>query len=391
MAEDGGAAFRIEVAADESAIGVLRDAWNQLAARAASNTNLFQSYDWNALWWRHFGVSKGDEPRILTLWQGEQIVCIWPLMLSRRHGVRILRWSTGNLLQYGDVLVEPGPDRQAALLTAWQAILSWRDVDALHFTFVRDDGSVYEFLSRRMSKLADETARAPYLDSSNAEERQILVSGSPARRRKDLRRRRRRLLEQDPDTTTRAVATEDHREVIERLLSLKRDWTKSHGTTLRAMGHPAARAFLEDYAQAAHAKDNIRLSVLEHKGEPIAIEYAMLYRGRFYSYAGAFDPRWSKLSPGRLLIEDTLRWCAGNDVAVVDFLPPVSRYKEEWASRSTEVTTFALARNWRGRLYIRVYRAVVLPIARRIQWRLPRRWAWYLESKLLPGHAKTWR
>ncbi len=384
-------AFRIEVANDKGAIATLRDAWEELAARVAADTNLFQSYDWNALWWRHYGASEGDVPRILTLWRDERLVCIWPLMVSKRHGVRVLRWSTGHLLQYGDVLVDPGPVGQEALSRAWQAILGWRDVDALHLTFVREDASVYEFLSKHMARLADEAARAPYLDSSNADERQILVSGSPARRRKDLRRRRRRLLEHDPDAITRVATGEDQKGLIDRLLALKRDWTRSHGTTLRALGYPAARDFLMDYARAAGAKANFRLSVLEHNSEPIAIEYAMLYRGRFYSYAGAFDPRWSKLSPGRLLIEDTLRWCSGNDITVVDFLPPVSLYKQEWASRSIAVTTFALARNWRGRLYLWVYRAAVLPIAKRIQWRLPRRWAWYLESKILPAYSKIWR
>ena len=46
--------LHVRTAANRSALAALSDDWRALAAAAPAAT-VFQTYEWNAAWWRHFG------------------------------------------------------------------------------------------------------------------------------------------------------------------------------------------------------------------------------------------------------------------------------------------------------------------------------------------------
>ena len=58
--------------------------WEALAARHASNLQLFQDYHWNRYWWRYFGDGNEYSLHILTGRENGRLVLVWPLVIKRQ-------------------------------------------------------------------------------------------------------------------------------------------------------------------------------------------------------------------------------------------------------------------------------------------------------------------
>ena len=98
--EDTSALQVVEVGGQD-ALNILREEWQTLQAQCPDATP-FQTWEWNAAWWRHFGARK--RPRLLLFRHAEEdgtplLVGIAPLYTSRHLGtpLRRLAWiGTGH-------------------------------------------------------------------------------------------------------------------------------------------------------------------------------------------------------------------------------------------------------------------------------------------------------
>ncbi len=88
----------------------LEPEWRQLASVCATAT-VFQTFEWNAAWWRHFGRVPGRRLRVVAFRDGDgALVGLAPLMTSFWYGTALRRISslgTGTS-DYLDVLAAPG-------------------------------------------------------------------------------------------------------------------------------------------------------------------------------------------------------------------------------------------------------------------------------------------
>src|SRR5262245_17630156 len=82
----------LESEADFAALG---DAWEQLQ-QDATTTSIFASFDWQHLWWRHYGSLSRRALRLLVAYKGESLVGVLPLHIHTvpivRFPVRLLRF-----------------------------------------------------------------------------------------------------------------------------------------------------------------------------------------------------------------------------------------------------------------------------------------------------------
>ena len=99
-----------------SGLAALEAEWRALAAACPAAT-VFQTFEWNAAWWKHFGRVPGRMLRVVTFRDGAgTLVGLAPLMTSFWYATPLRRLSflgTGTS-DYLDILALPGREQEAA-------------------------------------------------------------------------------------------------------------------------------------------------------------------------------------------------------------------------------------------------------------------------------------
>ena len=74
---NGERTLAVQVVTTEDDFSALRDVWNALAAE--SQSTIFQTFDWQFLWWKHYKSDPSRSLRILVLRDQDTVVGIFPL------------------------------------------------------------------------------------------------------------------------------------------------------------------------------------------------------------------------------------------------------------------------------------------------------------------------
>ena len=140
------AALAITVVRDRAGFDALEPQWNVLLAGAGRDTHLFQTFNWNWHWANHY-LSAAAQPAttslaIVTAHRQGRLIALWPLVLVRCGGLKVLRWMGEPVSQYGDVLVAKLPDKAAVLRQCWRYIVDHLGADAAHLRKVRADADI---------------------------------------------------------------------------------------------------------------------------------------------------------------------------------------------------------------------------------------------------------
>lgn len=189
--------------------------------------------------------------------------------------------------------------------------------------------------------------------------------------RGDLRRTLRRLEE------TGAVGVE-HLDGLERLDPLLTEafrvessgWKGARGTAI--VSRPETERFYREVCAWAAARGTFSLSLLRVGGRAIAFEFGIEEHGVHYALKSGFDPAWRALSPGKLLIHQTLMRAFSVGITRYE-MAGVEGYKLGWANAFREPALFqAFAPSTRGLVDWAAFR-YGRPVAKRVVAALPTR------------------
>jgi len=154
-------------------------------------------------------------------------------------------------------------------------------------------------------------------------------------------------------------------ETLGRYHELERSsWKGERGCAIISESHR-----LHYYNQIAGAADRygyLALSFLMLDERAIAGVFGLTNRGKFYYLRCAFDPAYSRYSPGQILIHFLLRDCAARHVQEFDFIGEAHDYKMRWTSQTVEHgSCYIFRRGLFGRaLHALKFRAV--PLGRKL-------------------------
>lgn len=148
---------QVQVAAVTDAAGLagLELEWQRLAEGCPAAT-VFQTYEWNAAWWKHFGRVPGRRLRVLTFRAKDgALVGLAPLMTSFWYATPLRRISflgTGTS-DYLDALAAPGWEEAVAeaLYASLEHRGGWQIAD---FQQLRDGAMLRERRPAESSKLS---------------------------------------------------------------------------------------------------------------------------------------------------------------------------------------------------------------------------------------------
>ena len=328
----------------------LEAVWNELFARAAEPKNVFQSFNWHWHWARHYLKKDDQSLRIVAVWCGDDLIMVWPLVMTTALGVRQLKWMGAPVSQYGDILVDRKFASAEIIEPVWQYIARHIKTDVISLEKVRADAQIAPLLKAGKSVVTG-CMDAPYLDLASAENYAEYEKRYSSKARKNRRRHRRRLGEQGDVQCSILETGEDARATVAEAIALKRDWLKAKGLVSRAYSDTRFDAFFADVAGSTDHPCGCLISVLKCGSEAVAYDIGFKAGTNYVVHIGAYNHEYEKVSPGSLLTEDFLNECYDLDIETYDLMAPSASYKMSWADDCVSLCDYAYPLNTRGFLY----------------------------------------
>lgn len=366
----------------------MREDWRALEARAANPLAYFQSYDWCRNWCLRYAAEAdagGPQIRIFAAYLADRLVALWPLMLvGGRPGIRKLIALTEPHCQYGNILADPVAAPQSLigeLGRRWlQMIGSDEKADAIIFESVPASA-----LPSQLGAGGDMVAATVGLNSSMDLTRfggfDTYRAGLKSKTRRHRNKRRNKLAALGQlDYRVHFGSTREYRELVSAGIAMKRDWLEQTGRATRALNLPHVPEFLGALSNNAAGDNGAVVGALMLDGRPIAIEIGFLYHRRFYSYLGSFDWAMRDYSPGKIQLEEALKWCFDHNVVVYDLLGAPATYKSDWCNATEELVVYRMAKTALGRAYLNGWCDNLRPFLKRSFERVPLR----LRARLIP-------
>jgi CelD/BcsL family acetyltransferase involved in cellulose biosynthesis len=300
---------------------LLANEWSELADHCPDSTP-FQDPDWLIPWWRHLG--QGDL-WFLSFRENGTLVGAAPFFIQNQH---VLIMGSG-VSDYMDCICEPSARSELKTALAEHLTSTTRCLQECHFQQLRPGSLLLEMETpeRWASRVFDEVP-CPAINIDDARDLQRCIPRSMLQRLDYYAARLSRL---GPWKIVRA----DERTFPVLFDALVTNHQARHAARneLGAFSDDRSCTFNREAAAGLLAKGSLRLYGLFFEGKFSASLYAFQKNETLYFYATGFDPRFSKLDLGLIIIGEALKRALQEGVRTFDFLKGNERYKYEWGAR----------------------------------------------------------
>ncbi len=345
------AEIRFETLTDPAAIDALGPEWTSLFRSCGRAQQVFQTFEWLTVW-RSLYLRRGTSAAVVTGRDRGRLVVVWPLVIERRFGLRILSGMGEPLSQYCDAIVDDSvgeAERDAAIDQ-----LLMLPVDLVWLRRIRDDAALSAALQRRFGTgVARQTA--PIVDLADVADVATLNRRYTSKLRANRSRRRRRLQEPGLLTFDHFGPSQEAVVLVRMALGFKREWARRRGIPAPFLFDPRFEGFFVRAAAATGGVPGLRVSALRRGPETLGVEISVLCRDRLFGHVLAPNPMHLSLGVGGVLAEMTVLNALERRYGAVDLLAPADPYKLEWATTSVGVGDYVLPLGAGGRIYARFW------------------------------------
>lgn len=337
---------RVAIVSDPDALAAHRDAWHALAGAAPARTPA-QTFDYAMAGWRAC-AARGGRLAVILAWRADALEAVWPLHVAREGGLRRVRHlGCGNCEEYADPLIAAGP-AQAEVVDAIGRVACGLG-DVLEAYNIAADSAVDAWLKAQPRTTYAGAMRSPLVSCARAGDWDTWARGKTKNFRAGLRADRKKLSIHG-ELTFREVGEGEAATFVAWMLDQKRRWLVEANRRSSWLAQTAAQAFFADTVGRRGA--GVLGFVLEQGGAPVAGALCLRSATHLEFYVSALDPAYAPYSPGKLLIEDVVRWSIARRLDF-DFRLTREPYKLRWADSDRLVTTYWVACTWRGAMAVR--------------------------------------
>ncbi|MDB5587988.1 MAG: family N-acetyltransferase [Devosia sp.] len=329
---------RLEVVQSGERLAEIGPAWMALWRQA--DGLIFQSHAWISAWWTTLPDHRDRALRIGLVWNGERLVAVLPLAISRRKGLLMLEWAANAHSDYEDALAAPdcAPEMLQRL---------WGQMSALGgYDLVR----LNRLLPGALANGLTGATAGVKLRANHREEMSYRVSGQwadgatwfneqPKKTRQNYRRGRKALDEAGEVQFRLLPPDAPLGPVLDRLAALKSKWLSARAieSELFEDGAVPLSALVEALAQAGV----LHVFVLESQGTVIAVSINFVQRGSMMAFVTTYDPDFERASPGMVLMMDYIQWSIDHGLHTVDFLCGAEAFKRRFSTEAVMLSTIA--------------------------------------------------
>jgi CelD/BcsL family acetyltransferase involved in cellulose biosynthesis len=323
---------QIEIVRSHHALDALAPAWD----RAARDRQLpMLSHAWILACART--LHAGDALRVITVSRDGALAAAAPLVACTRGGAeRLELMGAASLYEPSDLIYDSDGSLQALL----QAMLSAKRPVVL--SRIPAQSPILGLLSANPARgvLWSKPVAGTLAVRTDSNWRDYLARLS-SQRRYDLRRARRRAEEAG------RVEIRMHRprpEEVEPMLAAfvrveAAGWKGRNGSSLSH--RHGLRAFFLEYGRLAAAAGELRFSFLDVDGTPVAGQLSVEYADRLWVLKIGYDEAWSRCSPGRLLLAETLQDAIERRLESYEFLGTDEPWLHGWDAEARALSTVA--------------------------------------------------
>jgi CelD/BcsL family acetyltransferase involved in cellulose biosynthesis len=297
---------------------------------------VFATWEWNELWWRHYGGGRSLRVAVSRDVDGE-VDAIVPLFVWSRRPLRILRLlGHGHGDRLGPIAREDDPQTaERALRLALEA--------RPHDLFIGDWVAGERGWSRVLGGRVVRTTGYPILRFRD-ESWDEFYGGLSHRFRKTARNLRNRLW-RDRGVSYRYADAETLERDLDTAFRLHRARFGVHvGCNFCGDHEP----FQREFARSAHEHGWLRLLLLELDGQPAACEYGFVFQNAYFAYQGGRDPAWDRYSVGFMVELESIRRTIDEGAAEYRFLGGAEGYKYRFPTEDPRLETVVVPGSRRG-------------------------------------------
>jgi CelD/BcsL family acetyltransferase involved in cellulose biosynthesis len=343
-----------------SEVEAYRSQWTELVERARFSA-VFQTYEWNAAWWRAFG--EGHTLNVLLCLRGDTLVGVAPMMIrsdTKRGRAREICFigCPNDSSDYLDFIIDSDtPEALDELTDALREQLGPAGV--IHLSHFPTHSPNYRAL---LGRLEGTGARFLVEDHQPAPCRKL--GDEPADRKaanKASLRRRYNYFRKNGELRFHRCHEQ------EEILGWMDDFFRQH-VERRAMTHapsqfldPRQQAFFRDLVGGMLAGGWLRFDVVLFNDRPLAFHLGFEYRGRFIWYKPTFDVSFRDRSPGEVLMKFLLEDAIERQLEEFDFTVGSEPFKYRFANEVRYNDRITVYRSrlayWRHRVSLTLSRA----------------------------------
>ena len=322
--------------ASEFSNGPLCTAWNRLLSEAG-HANAQLTYEWSSSCWEVFGGRK--RLSLITAVDGAKVVGIAPLVVTKvidKAGLRLrkLTFVGDGLTDYHDLLI--ADDKREAIV---RAILKFvvngrKDWDVVHLRNIRADSPNLPILrdtlrETSLNVLERVNIRSPYIamDRSWADYCNSLGKNI----RSDIRRRLNRLAKAGKAEFVRLHDVDDVMDTLDVIKSIHVKCRAARGESSWYRDEDRAR-FVSLILKRFGDRKWLDMVFLKLNGRVIAYYLGFVYDHIVYFWNTGFDPEFSRLSPGKLLLHYWIKDSFAQGCREFDFMVGEEPYKLQWTN-----------------------------------------------------------
>lgn len=324
----------------------LRDDWTRLADASG---NVFATWEWNQLWWRHYG--RGRPLRLAVSERKGEIEAVVPLYMWSGRPLRILRLIGHG---HGDCLgpiCEREDDKTAKRVL--RRALEAEPHDVFIGDWVASDRNWSRVLRGRVVR--DTGYPILYVPEHSWD---AFLGGQSRRFRKRARNLRNRL-EREHDVTYRLADADSLQRDLDVAFRLHRARFGQHSGCNFCGSH---ERFHRDFAELALRRGWLRLLTMELDGEAACFEYGFVFQDAYFAYQAGRNPAWERYSVGFVLELECIRRALDEGAVEYRFLGGEEDYKYRFPTEDPRLETVVAPGSRRGRVAAAAIDSV---------WRLP--------------------
>ena len=328
---------KTELYTESSVFDILKEDWRELIDKSSAN-ELFLTCQWQSTWWSHFGKDKAL--RLVTFRQGKgDLLGLASFSVeSSPDGRRVMRFLGGtDVADYLDIIAKSGYEEDICKNTVdfWKSTEDEWDFIDLHC--LKESSITLNILKQLLNEngyyaevsVEDVCPRVSlppswgeYLESLNKKDRH------------ELRRKIRKI--ERVSQSGNGYSIEDSNSVMEGieqfLLLHRRSGVQKERFMNKGMG-----VFFQDIANILSPENWLKLSFLHMDRTCMASSMCFDYQNKVYLYNSGYDPEYSYLSPGIVLVAHLIREAIESGRSEFDFLRGKEDYKYRLGAKDSSI------------------------------------------------------
>ena len=357
----------ISMATNLAELNQLEGQWIALERKTHGQMGIFQSFKWCKHCLEYWIDRDNTKPIIISVFDGDELVSLWPLQKSAKSNVVILSWLGTPLIQYGSPLIDCSYNTNDILNLVWSFISDLKNIDMARLHNVPETSPAHSFLKAKCRSAG--STRASILEIGkfadwNEYQANIRTSARRPRRKRYNKLSRTGIMKFEVHKSGRHFA-----DLTKIAIDWKLKWLEMHNWPASTMADPKFSAFVASLGdknngnQRDHSNHWV-IGELSIDGKPIALEIGAIEDDHYYSFLGAYDLDWSRYSPGKVQIESMIGWALEYGIKDFDFLCVTAQYKSDWTDKSIKVDHFTYPLSVKGRLYHSIWLKRLRPAAK---------------------------